>query len=158
MIFCGFARFLKNSCSVASKRICVKPPRKFWTFSEDFEIFWIFWFLTIFGRVVHPNVGGDFGVGRKNRKIMVQRGYGKDINFFLKKVENFSPPVSGAPTRLDQLLPHEVCPKPCQTRFFAQNVDLGFSVVAIPGEKSRFWWILSKLWANRAPWLVNGFA
>ena len=43
-----FVRFLNNSCSQASKPIRVKPPRKVWKFSEDFDFFWIFGFCPFF--------------------------------------------------------------------------------------------------------------
>ena len=65
------------------------PRQNFGNF-VNISIFSIFFcFLTIFRRVWYPNVAGSFGWSRKIRKIMVLEGYGKDINFFLKKNWNF---------------------------------------------------------------------
>ena len=75
VILANFAQSLSKPCSEANKQIRVKPPPKFRKFCEDFNFFWIFWFLTIFGRVVHLNVMGDFGLGRKIEKIVIFRRF-----------------------------------------------------------------------------------
>ena len=130
------------------------PRQNFGNFVKISNFFWIFWFLTIFGRVVHLNVGGDF----RCRKNMNFGCFRKSFTGQGRKIRKHLTSVSESLNIIKKSYREIFLDFRSSGRFFHRNVDFDFWKSTFQTGIWWFWWILLKLWQNAAPALVNGSA